>query len=201
MTLQIPSEPLNAAQRAQFVLDIGTDIDTLIQGVPSGTDIDIWLIAKGLQYFLREPVGQPPVCRKGSAQGPITAAADVSDMAIDLPVGTHHFELSGAYRTSIVTGGMQLAVAFSGTQTAIDYTLQQHTALGASVGDFASAANTFVGANGVGPGGTDVPFVLRGSIVVTVAGTLQLRAQATGLLAPTATIQRGSGFALKQPVS
>lgn len=137
--------------------------------------------------------------RKSSGQTQGTSTADVSSLVLALGVGTYRFEFDCIYQTNGVLAGMQFALSFSGTASAVSYAVQQFTALGTITTGVAAALDTLLGGSGVGPGTTDVPARVAGTIVVTGAGNLQLRMRATGVAA-TATIQAGSSAGAFQVV-
>jgi Collagen triple helix repeat (20 copies) len=129
--------------------------------------------------------------RKTANQAVSTTIGAVTDLTVALSPGSYGFRVSGAYTSSGVLAGMQLAVAFSGTVTAIDYGLQQFTGLTGLVGGVGTAVDALVGGSAVGPGSTPAPFELFGSVVVSAAGALALTAKATGIAAG-ATVLRGA---------
>lgn len=135
---------------------------------------------------------QGPQVIKDSAQTQGTSVIDVADLTLALVSGKkYRFEFDTIYRTNSALAGMQLSLSFSGTASAIRYSISQFTALGAIAGGSATALDTLLGGVGLGPGANDVPSKIAGTITVTSSGNLQLRMIATGI-GGTATIQDGS---------
>lgn len=131
--------------------------------------------------------------RKSADQAQGTTAAIVSELSFVLTQGRWRIEYDLAYVTSSASAGLQVSLSFGGTASSVLYTLSEATAAGTFVSQSAAALDTFVGANGVGPGATSMPARLVASVVVAPAGagTLRLNMKSTGSSA-TATIQAGS---------
>lgn len=108
-----------------------------------------------------------------------------------LSAGTYAFEVFGTYQTQTTGTGLQLAVAFSGTQTAMNAGAVFHTSQIGVNGDSTTSLASKLGAATTGPGASSRPFILTGTIVVTAAGNLDIQ-YASGAAGNQVTVDVGT---------
>lgn len=117
-----------------------------------------------------------------------TTLANVTGLQATLLANTvYGFRCSFDYTTSAATVGLQLAMAFSGTATAIRYGVTMGTSATAMNNARAAAINTKVGPTNVGPGATARTGTLEGVIRVGASGGT-LNVQLAAGVAGTATV-------------
>jgi hypothetical protein len=142
--------------------------------------------------LLRLPQSEPdPVTLTSARTTTATTLADVTDMVQWLYPGTYHVEIEGMVRTSATTAIPKFALggtATWGTSSAVN--LEVGTSPTAVSFTRASAANAESANASISAATTDVLVRVRGTVVVTAAGTLRLRWRAAA--AGTLTLQPGS---------
>ena len=165
-----------------------------------------------IQAFL----GQTIVKKLGSDFTTSTTMAKVTNIDQAIPIGTWIFEYYCIYTSSVLTEGMNFGVNFSGTQTTFvcegtQYEAttaastgaadQVHATFGLRSGGTARAPSTtaaIVGSISVDTVTADMLVNVRGLIVVTVAGDLQLYAAKEAAAAGTQLVKASTSlFALK----
>ncbi len=118
----------------------------------------------------------------------IQTLADVADFTYALKASTTYlFRFSLVYQTALATTGLKLSIAYSGTSSAVRYTMAGGTSPTAYFCATSTTLLTILG-SGTGPGLVDTAMELWGTIVTTSAGTLSLQ-MASEIAASAVTIQ------------
>lgn len=109
-----------------------------------------------------------------------TTAATVGNLtSASLPAGSYEFEVQGqtTQDTNLTSGAQQWGFAFSGTTTQTQFVAQTFTASTSSRNDayYSSSFGAPAGGGNSGTVGTKFGFRVKGSMVVSVAGTLSFQ--------------------------
>ena len=168
---------------------------------PTPLDIGAWLDAEMARRVGSSIVGrQLSVQRSGVSQSSTSGTlADVTALLTALKSGaTYLFAFLISYRTANNATGLDLSVNYTGTVSAVRFTLLGGTGAAAFQSAHINALDSKLGSSTVGPGATDVGIILYGTLVTTSAGNFALRF-ASGVPPNSVSINPGSaGIVIQQ---